>query len=70
MDGGLRKMEIYVDYIQAPYNPQPITIHKQKVKRIKRVKRNEVPQAYRKNRKAAIKRGLSEIWDFIKRGTI
>ena len=58
------------NYIQAPYRPQPITIHKQKVKRIKRVKRNEVPQAYRKNRIAAIKKGFIEIWDFMKRGTI
>ena len=63
-------MDIRVDYIQAPYTPQPVTTNKQKVKRVKHVKRNEVPQAYRKNRLATIKRGFSEIWDFMKRGTI
>lgn len=63
-------MDIRVDYIYAPYHTQPITIHKQKVKRIKRVKRNEVPQEYRKNKLATIKRSLSETWDFMKRGVI
>jgi len=58
------------NYIQAPYRPQPITVHKQKVRRIKRVKKHEVPQMYRKNKIAEIKKAFSEIWDFMKRGTI
>ena len=35
-------------YAYAPYTAQPLTYHKGKVKRIKRVKRNEVPEFYRK----------------------
>lgn len=36
------------NYTYAPYTAQPITYHKEKVKRIKRVKRSEVPEFYRK----------------------
>ena len=50
------------NYIYAPYTPQPITIHKEKVKRIKRAKRNEVPKQYRKNRLAAIRSAIHETW--------
>ena len=37
-----------MNYIYAPYTTQPLTYHKGKVKRIKHVKRNEVPEFYRK----------------------
>lgn len=50
------------NYIYAPYTPQPITIHEEKVKRIKRVKRKDVPQAYRKNRFAKLKSAMHETW--------
>ena len=38
------------NYIHATYTPQPITYHNGKVKRIKRVKRRDVPELYRKDR--------------------
>lgn len=38
------------NYIQAPYIVQPITIYKEKVKRLRRVKRNDVPPDYRKDK--------------------
>jgi hypothetical protein len=37
-------------YIQAPYIPKAITITKGKVPRVKRAKRNEVPEFYRKKK--------------------
>lgn len=49
-------------YVYALYTPEPITYHKGKVKRIKRVKRSEVPEAYRKNRIAKLKSTMHEIW--------
>ena len=36
------------NYIQAPTQHNPITYHKGKTKRIKRAKRNDVPEFYRK----------------------
>lgn len=51
-------------YIQAPRPMQPITIHKGKVPRVKRAKREEVPEFYRKKRfvyLAKLKPYLSEI---------
>jgi hypothetical protein len=52
-------------YIYAPYETQPIEYHKGKVKRIKRARKGDVPESYRKNIKAKIKRVLHEIaWQF------
>lgn len=52
-------------YISAPYEAQPIEYHKGKVKRIKRARKRDVPEAYRKNRKEKIKCVLHEIaWQF------
>lgn len=48
-------------YICAPYETQPIEYHKGKVKRIKRAKKEDVPKAYRKNRRARARRILNEI---------
>jgi len=54
-------------YIQAPYTPHPIEYHKGKVKRVKRARKEDVPQEYRKRRK----RILSEIiWMFKNRISI
>ena len=36
------------NYIQAPTQSAPVTYRKGKVKRIKRTKRNDVPEFYRK----------------------
>lgn len=49
-------------YICAPYTPEPITYHNGKVKRVRRAKRNEVPEAYRKNRWKQFKSTIHEIW--------
>ena len=51
-------------YIQAPYTPQPITIINSKIPKVKHVKRNEVPEAYRKERFAC----LSFIFKCIRKG--
>lgn len=52
------------NYIKAPQSTQPITITNGKVPRVKRAKREEVPEAYRKKRIAyfaKLKPYLSEI---------
>lgn len=60
-------------YIYAPYETQPIEYHKGKVKRIKRVKKRDVPESYRKNRRTKIRHVLYEIaWRFslLKKGIL
>lgn len=53
------------NYIQAPLEYSAPTYHKGKIKRVKRVKRSEVPQEYRKSCIAKIKSILHEIlWYF------
>ena len=48
-------------YIQAPYIPKAITITKEKVKRIKPAKWDEVPKDYRSKRIAKRRAIMSEI---------
>ena len=48
-------MTMQENYIKAPYITQPITIHKDKVPRFRRVNKNHVPPEYRKGK-----------WDWIK----
>lgn len=48
-------------YIQAPSEQQPITVSKGNVPKVKRAKRDEVPEAYRKVRFAKTKYYLSEL---------
>lgn len=50
-----------MNYIYAPYEPQPITYHKGKIKHIKRVRKKDVPQAYRKEKWKLLKALLEEI---------
>ena len=50
-----------MNYIYAPYEAQPITYHKGKVKRIKRAKKSEVPQEYRKGKRNIISAIIDEI---------
>ena len=50
-----------MNYIQAPYEPVPITYIKCKAPRIKRAKRSEAPPMYRKNK-------LKQFITFIKKG--
>lgn len=48
-------------YIQAPYIPKAITITKGKVPRVKRAKREEVPEFYRKKKFSSPKRNLAKL---------
>ena len=49
------------NYIQAPYIPHPITIHKGKKLKIKRAKWREIPPDYRKKRFINIKPDMHEV---------
>ena len=50
-----------MNYIYAPYETQPITYYKGKVKRIKHVRKNDVPQAYRKTKRKPLQTLFDEI---------
>jgi hypothetical protein len=52
-------------YIQAPQPINPITIHKGKVPRVKRAKREEVPEFYRKKRFSSLKRHLAKLSPYL-----
>lgn len=50
-----------INYIQAPYTPVPITIHKGKKLKIKKAKWHEVPPDYRKKRFINIQVDMQEV---------